>query len=68
MSLAYVTKSQLKAILRLVSCLLGVLHMLICKKILDGIEYLALIGLEHSLIKCINILIGTLGSIRIGWF
>lgn len=42
--------------------------MLICRKILDGMEYLALMGLEHGSIKCTNILIGTMGSIRIGWF
>lgn len=65
---AHVTESQLKAILSPVSRLLGVLHMLIRKKILDAIEYLASSGLEHGSIKCTNILIGTSGSIRIGWF
>lgn len=65
---AHVTESQLKSILRPVSRLLGVLHMLIRNKILDAIKYLASMGLEHGSIKCTNILIGTLGSIRIGWF
>lgn len=64
----HITEPQLKVLLRPVSRLLSVLHMLICRKILDGIEYLALMGLEHGSIKCTNILIGTLGSIRIGWF
>ncbi|KFY64300.1 hypothetical protein V496_03331 [Pseudogymnoascus sp. VKM F-4515 (FW-2607)] len=46
----HITEPQLKVLLR---------------PILDGIEYLALMGLEHGSIKCTNILIGTLGSIRI---